>query len=224
MNKTIACLIALVLASVTAIAQQQRSSGSIPSTLAITYYCKPADRLALRDYMVHTGLHQFEKWKADRLLRDYRILFSSYLDTDTPVMSVLLDFTDSASTARWMAIEKSKPGGLSHEALSLVTSSQTAQMDNIFHGASSPPAPPGEGIWLVIPYELYVSAPEYKQYMKDYGVPAVRRLAAGERPLVIRRVSKPLLCIEAVGQLNSVSVPQCRAVRQPRSRDGKSPR
>jgi hypothetical protein len=171
MNKTLACLLALVSASVSAIAQQQPSGGSIPSTLASTYYSKPSDRVALRDYMVHTGQHQFEKWKADGLLRDYRILLSSYLETDTPVMSVLLDFTDSAVAARWMAIEKSMPGGLSHEALDLVTSSHTAQMDHIFHGESSPPAHPGESIWLVIPYEFYVSPPDYKQYMKDYGVP-----------------------------------------------------
>ena len=163
-------MLALV-ALVTATAQQQPSDGSIPSTLAITYYSQPANRVALRDYMDGTGLHQFENWKASGLIRNYRVLFSSYLDTDTPAMTVVLDFTDSAAAARWMTIEKSMPGGLSHEGLSLVTSSQTAHMDRIFHGASSSPARREESVFMVIPYEFFVSALEYRQYMKDYGVP-----------------------------------------------------
>lgn len=171
MNKTITCLLALFVASVTAIAQQQPPGGSIPSILAITYYSQPANRLVLRDYMAHTGLHQFEKWKDGGLLKDYHVLFSSYLDTDTPTMVALLDFTDSAAAARWMTIEKSMPGGLSHEGLSLVTSSQTAQMDRIFHGAPSFPERRQESVFIVIPYAFFVSAPEYRQYMKDYGVP-----------------------------------------------------
>ena len=171
MKKAITRLLALLVVAITAIAQQQPSDDSIPSTLAITYFSKPADRVAFRDYMVHTGLRQFQKWKTDGLFNNYRVLFSSYLDTDTPAMIVLLDFFNPAAATRWMKIEDSMPGGLSNAGLSLVTSAQTAQMDRIFHGASTSPAGPDESVFMIIPYEFYVSAPEYRKYMEEYGVP-----------------------------------------------------
>jgi len=171
MKKMMRRLLVLLLLAVTAVAQQQSPAGSsIPSTLAITYYAIPSNRVPLRDYMVRTGLRQFAKWKSEGLLKDYRVLFSTYLDTDTPAMTVLLDFPNSAAATRWMAIEDSMPGGLSQEGLRLVTSAQTAQMDRIFHGGSSSPAHK-ESVFMIIPYEFFVPAPEYTKYMQDYGVP-----------------------------------------------------
>jgi hypothetical protein len=172
MKKMMRCLLVLLLLALTAAAQEQSTAdSSIPSTLAITYYAIPSNRVALRDYMVHSGLRQFEKWKGERLLKDYRVLFSTYLDTDTPAMTVLLDFPNSAAATRWMAIEGSMPGGLSQDGVRLVTSAQTAQMDRIFHGGSPSPAGRKESVFMVIPYEFYVPAPEYTQYMEGYGVP-----------------------------------------------------
>jgi hypothetical protein len=172
MKKQSLSLLALLLTFVIAFAQEPPPKNtSIPSTLAVTYYAQPANRVALRDSMVHSGLRQFEKWKTEGLLKDYRILFSSYLDTDTPTMTVLLNFSSSAAATRWMTIEDSMPGGLTREALSLVASSQTAQMDHIFHGGVSSNPAREESVFMVIPYEFFVSAPEYQKYMQDYGLP-----------------------------------------------------
>jgi hypothetical protein len=168
MKKTMICLCLLLLL---AAARGQQPQEGIPSTLAITYYAQPANRVGLRDYMVHTGIRQFEKWKSEGLLRDYRVLFSSYLDTDTPAMMLLLDFSDVAAATRWMTIEKSVPGGLSQDALKLISSSQTAQMDHIFHGGSASSVAHDGSVYMIIPYEFYVTAPEYAKYMEQYGVP-----------------------------------------------------
>lgn len=165
-------MLVLLLLALTAAAQEQSTAhSSIPFTLAITYYATPSNRVALRDYMVHSGLRQFENWKSEGLLKDYRVLFSTYLDTDTPAMTVLLDFPNPAAATRWMAIEGSMPGGLSQDGVRLVTSVQTAQMDRIFHGGSSSPAGQRERVFMIIPYEFYVPAPEYTKYMEGYGVP-----------------------------------------------------
>jgi hypothetical protein len=135
------------------------------------YYAQPGNRTALRDYMTHGGLRQFESWKSQGLFSDFRVLFSSYLDTDLPTMIVLLEFSDPAAAKRWMSIENSTHGGLSREGLSLITSAQTAQMDGIFHGGLPHSPPREESVFMIIPYEFYVPAPEYTKYMQDYGVP-----------------------------------------------------
>ena len=172
MNKRLTWLLVFLATLVIAKAQQQPSENtSIPSTLVISYYSPPVSRAALRDYMTHTGVPQFEKWRTDGLLTGYRVLFASYLDTDTPAMTTLLDFSSPTAAIRWMKIENSMPGGLSHEGLSLVTSCQTAQMDHVFHAASASPARHEESVFMVIPYEFFVPALEYRKYMEAYGVP-----------------------------------------------------
>lgn len=172
MNKRLTCLLVFLVTLVIAKAQQQPPEHtSISSTLVISYYSPPVSRAALRDYMMHTGLPQFEKWKTDGLLTSYRVLFASYLDTDTPAMTTLLDFSSPTAAIGWMKIENSMPGGLSHEGLSLVMSSQTAQMDHIFHAASASPVRREASVFMVIPYEFFVPALEYRKYMAEYGVP-----------------------------------------------------
>jgi hypothetical protein len=171
MNNRSMLLPALFFFSLTVSGQQSPIPSTVPLTLAITYYAQPGNRVALRDSMTHSGLRQFESWKTEGLFRDYRVLFSSYLDTDTPTMILVLDFTGPAAAKRWMSIENSTPAGLSHESLSLITSAQTAQMDHTFHGGLPSSPRRGESVFMVIPYEFYVPAPEYTKYMQDYGVP-----------------------------------------------------
>jgi hypothetical protein len=172
MKEILTWLVVFLVTVVSAKAQKEPpENGSIPSTLVISYYSPPVSRAGLRDYMLHVGLHQFEKWKTDGLLTTYRVLFACYLDTDTPAMTTMLDFSSPAAAIRWMKIENSMPGGLSHEGLSLVTSSQTAQVDRILHAAASSPAPHEESVFMVIPYEFFVPALEYRKYMEAYGVP-----------------------------------------------------
>ena len=172
MKKRTMLRVPLLLFSLIAAGQQQAPQpSSIPSTLATMYYAQPDNRTALRDYMIRSGLRQFESWKSQGLFSDVRVLFSSYLDTDLPTMIVLLEFSGPAAAKRWTSIENATPGGLSREGLGLITSAQTAQMDRIFHGGLRHSSPREESVFMIIPYEFYVPAPEYTKYMQDYGVP-----------------------------------------------------
>lgn len=150
---------------------QPEPAATVPLSLVISYYAKPSDLVPLRDYMQGNGISQFAKWKNEGLLKDYRVLFAAYVDSDLPAMYVLLAFPNASASARWMDIEKSMPGGLSRDGLNLVTSAQTAQMDVISGNLSAEPATPGKSVFVVIPYEFYVSPSEYSKYMKGYGVP-----------------------------------------------------
>src|SRR5260370_8351799 len=102
---------------------QLRSTG--PQTLAIAYRCNPDQRTSLRRAMEGGGVARFENWKRQGILKDYHILFNSYLDSETYDMMSLLTFADFPSVAKWREIEKTSPGGLPAEALKLFTSAVT---------------------------------------------------------------------------------------------------
>src|SRR5262245_50790814 len=72
---------------------EMREAG--PQSLAIQYRCNPDQRAALRQLMVNGGVGRFETWKQRGILKDYHILFNSYLDSETFDMLILLTFGDS---------------------------------------------------------------------------------------------------------------------------------
>ncbi len=158
-----------LLMTVSLACAQEPPPDSVPLNLAIAYYTKPENLVGLRRYMSQSGLAQFAKWRSDGVLKDYRALFASYVDSGVPAMYILLGFPNAAAALRWTEIEKTMPAGLTPDGLALVSSAETAQMDVAFHG-QSPPAS-ANSVFMVIPYEFYVTPGEYRQYMKDYGVP-----------------------------------------------------
>src|SRR5260370_40561658 len=113
---------------------QLRSTG--PQTLAIAYRCNPDQRTSLRRAMEGGGVARFENWKRQGILKDYHILFNSYLDSETYDMMSLLTFGTYADVARWKEIEKETPGGLPSDVLKLITSAVTYSLDGVRHGAS----------------------------------------------------------------------------------------
>jgi hypothetical protein len=96
---------------------------SRPTVLFITYKCGFEHRAALRDHMATAGVAQFEKWKADGVLKDYLILFQSYAGLNKAPwdMVVRVDFRRYADTAGWKKVERTMPGGLSAKAQGLVS-------------------------------------------------------------------------------------------------------
>ena len=101
-NRTILLLL-LVLSSLMARGQQPvPQPSSIPSTSTIAYYAQPGNRTALREYMTQSGLRQLETWKSEGLFSDFRVLFSSYLDTDLPNRGFLRYREFLRSTGRGM--------------------------------------------------------------------------------------------------------------------------
>ena len=150
---------------------QLRSTG--PQTLAIAYRCNPDQRTNLRRAMEGGGVARFENWKRQGILKDYHILFNSYLDSETYDMMSLLTFEDFASVARWKEIEKTSPGGLAVDALRLVTSAVTSPIDVVRNGASKELAKPGQSVYFLIPYDYLIPTDNYVTYLDTYVIPQV---------------------------------------------------
>jgi len=135
---------------------QLRSTG--PQTLAIAYRCNPDQRADLRRIMVHGGIARFEGWKQQGILKDYRILFNSYLDSETYDMLSLLTFADFSGVSQWKEIEKTTPGGIPLDALTLVTSAITYSLDPERNAASKEPPKSGQSVYFIIPYDYLEAA------------------------------------------------------------------
>jgi hypothetical protein len=151
---------------------QTRTSG--PQTLLIAYRSTPAQRAELRQVMVSDGLAQFQRWKERGVLKDYRILFNSYLDSETYDMLSLLTFAEFSDVAKWREIEKTAPGGLAPRALQLITSAVTYPLDAARSGESPGPRTRGQSVFFIIEYDYLTSTDDYVRYLDTYVVPQVR--------------------------------------------------
>ena len=150
---------------------QLRNTG--PTTLAITFRCNPDKRVALREYMLKTGLEALNKYKAQGVLKDYRVLFNSYLDSDTYDMLSLLTFDKYPDVARWREIEKKAPGGLSTDAIGLISSAVTYSLDSVRHAVSPKEPERGNSVFFIIPYDYQTTTDEYVKYLDGYVIPQV---------------------------------------------------
>jgi hypothetical protein len=148
-----------------------RSTG--PQTLAIAYRCNPDQRTNLRRAMASGGVARFENWKKQGILKDYHVLFNSYLDSETYDMMSILTFEDFSSIAKWKEIEKTDPGGLSGEALKVVTSAITYSLDAVRHAVSKEMPKSGQSVYFIIPYDYLVPTEDYVRYLDAYVIPQV---------------------------------------------------
>lgn len=149
-----------------------RESG--PQSLVIAYRVKPESRVALRSAMQKDGVSRFATWKQQGVLQDYRILFNSYLDSETYDLLCFLTFKDFSGVARWREIERERPGGLPSQVLPLIQSAITYSLDTAFQGASPQAAVPGRSVFLVIPYDVLIPTDDYVKYAEAYVVPQMK--------------------------------------------------
>lgn len=147
--------------------------GTGPLGLAIAYRTTPDQRANLRRYMVNTGVARFEGWKTLGILKDYHILFNRYLDSETCDMVALLEFARYADVARWQEIENASPGGLSNDALKLVTSAVTTPIDPVRRKFAASVPERGHSVYFLIPYDYLVSTDDYIKYLDGYVIPQV---------------------------------------------------
>lgn len=168
MKSMVAKTLCICLAAGMAVqAQSSRETG--PTTLLITYRCAPSQRVTLRSQMEGAGLARFQHWKETGILAEYRILFSRYVDTDNWDMMAILSFPSYAEVERWKRVERVNPAGLLPEALALVIGINSYAADAVRQNWSDavPPLP----VYLVIPFEVHVAAPDYLRYLDDYVKP-----------------------------------------------------
>ena len=145
-----------------------------PAALVITYRCAPGQRVALRQYMLGSGLRQFRRWKEAGIVADYRVLFSRYVDTDGWDIMSLLTFSTYSGLEKWRAVESATPAGLSTDALALTFAVNSFPALLMRRNASD--AAPVQPVYLVIPYTISVPTAECSQYVDEYVRPQLDAL------------------------------------------------
>jgi len=118
------------------------------------------------------GLTQFEKWKQEGVLKEYRLFFNWYVDEGTWDAMAMLRFHEYADVARWKAIEDSMPGGLSPEALKIAKPLNTSSADIVWEKPDEEVnVDHQDSVFLLIPYKYLVLVKEYKEYCNGYVIP-----------------------------------------------------
>jgi hypothetical protein len=135
-----------------------------PTTLTMAYHTLPGDRLALKEYMQVTGLKQFAGWRDQGLIKDYRIYWSRYADSQNWDMLAVVQFAGTKEVSEWRKIEARFPAGLPVSVAKLCTAIHTNPADLHFSGGEHSPS----AVFLVIPYDYTVSTNEYIKYAGKY--------------------------------------------------------
>jgi hypothetical protein len=140
--------------------------------LVLTYKTPPEKRVAFRKYMQGPGVAQFERWKKEGVLRDYKLLFSTQVNEVLPDMWAILDFAKFSDVSRWHAVERDFPGGLAPEGLALGTPKTDVYTDLVWKGGA-PKADQSKSMYMMIPYITLVSIDEYHDFVNGYVIPQV---------------------------------------------------
>lgn len=138
-----------------------------PTTLTLQYHTAPGERMALKDYMLTTGLKQFAGWRDQGLIKDYRIYWSRYTDSLNWDMLAVVQFATPEKMADWRKIEARFPAGLPISVAKLTNAIHTNPAD--LHFAKGEQSP--NGVYLIIPYDYLVSTNEYIKYVGSYITP-----------------------------------------------------
>ena len=138
-----------------------------PMTLTLQYHTAPGDRMALKDYMLTTGLKQWAGWRDQGLVKDYRVFWSRYVDSQNWDMLIVANFASPEKLGEWKKVEARFPAGLPISVAKLTTAIHTNPADLHFKGGEPSP----NGVFLIIPYDYLVSTGEYLKYVNDYIVP-----------------------------------------------------
>jgi hypothetical protein len=150
-----------------------KESAHLPGfSLFYSYHCSPANRPAVREYMDTVGAAQFEKWKAEGAIKDYMILFASYVGVNSVPWDMLIriDFEHYPDTDRWVEIERNMPAGLSPKMVAL------ASPDNLCFGttlsaAGMRPSDAQKAVFDVAYYRFKVPLNVGKEFVQGYVLP-----------------------------------------------------
>lgn len=167
-----AVLVLLIVVS-TSIRAQIKDSG--PMTIVISYSSAPEKRAAFRSFMETKGVMQFEEWKRAGVFLDYQLLFSSFTGANPGNldMAAILQFGSFVDVAKWKAVDRLMPGGLTSEGLALGHADRSTLAYPISRGEAPQRNPAGAAYVLGL-YQVLVDAPSYTRYARAYVEPQVR--------------------------------------------------
>lgn len=144
-----------------------------PKSLLISYRCDAARRPAFRDWLAGPMTAWLQSLKAVGTLSTYQILFSPFAGTATWDALLILSFARYVDTAKWMLMERTRPGGLDRQGLALATPLRTYCADLAWEGMADNPGPESGRIAYVIPYTYNVLS-TYTAFVETYVLPQVR--------------------------------------------------
>lgn len=147
-----------------------------PTSLVITYECRPENRAAFRAFMETRGIQQFAEWKRQGVFQDYQVFFCSYTAAGVGAfdMAVIMDFAHYTDLTRWKEVERHLPGGLPPEGLQLGVPNRTSFLYPVCHGESAS-HDSGQGAYVIGLYTSLVDNPEFERYVKGYVDPQLQR-------------------------------------------------
>lgn len=141
--------------------------------LLVTYRGEARDRPAFRAWLAGEGRTLPEQWVKEGVLKDYQILFNVFNSSYTWDAMLVLNFNRSADVGRWLALERTSPGGLNVNGLKLARPVDTYWADLAWSGAVPDAASHSrDSVYYVIPYD-YNAAGEYRKYVAAYVLPQV---------------------------------------------------
>ncbi len=145
----LACCAVILLTISQASAQEDYPPGA--SRIVIMYKCDAANRPAALTAMRKNGVHRFEEWKKEGVIKDYLLLYNSFCDENTWDVMAVLSFETYVQTDKWRDVEEKFPGGLDNELTALLTPTQTYLSEAKWvYGAELDKK---NGLYMVIPYE-----------------------------------------------------------------------
>jgi hypothetical protein len=147
--------------------------GEGPTHLVLTYSSSPQNRVAFREFMETKGVNQFEKWKKEGVLKNYLILFSTFVNEQLFDMWVILDFDRFADVGNWQKVERAFPGGLSAEGLALASPRTCVYTDLTWYGGKQN-ADLSKSMFMIIPYVTLVSVEKYEDFVNKYVIPQLK--------------------------------------------------
>jgi hypothetical protein len=164
-SRSTAGLFSLLLALGAAPAQSEQPNAN---HLFVDYRCQPADRPAFRRALAKDGIAQLEQWQQAGAFADYVLVFNEFVDANTWDAVLVLTFASYAQTAKWRAIERDFPGGLSPELLKFGTPQTSYFADRMLSAGEA--GDRSKSVFVFIPYQ-FRAREEYLNFIKVYGVP-----------------------------------------------------
>ena len=119
------------------------------------------------------GVSQFEQWKKAGVVKNYLILFSTFVNEQLFDMWVILDFDKFADVANWQKMEHDFPGGLSPEGLALGTPRTCVYSDLVWYGGKQN-VDLSKSMFMIIPYLTLVSVEKYDDFVDKYVIPQLK--------------------------------------------------
>jgi hypothetical protein len=167
---------ALFLSGASRASAQQEGDG--PTHVLATYTCKPGDRGALRAHLETVGVAHFEDLKSRGIIRDYLILFSSFVNRDAWDLLTVVSFEKYTKTAAWETFAKEQAGGLPAATLSWVQPVNEYVADLTWAGAPDKKTSTEQTIYVVQTkeFENWANRPLYHQYMQAHELVLLNQL------------------------------------------------